>query len=913
MLLGRDVECARIDDLLEKARTGTSSALVVRGEAGIGKSALLAYAIERAGEMTVLRTRGVESESELPFSALSDLLRPVLGQLGAIPPPQRAALEGALAIGPPVPGDRFTVCAATLSLLAAAAEERPLLGVIDDAQWLDASSAEALLFAARRLEAEGVVLFFAARNDLASRAHLPELALSGLDETAASVLLSEEEIARPVLSELVRATAGNPLALLEISRLLTEEQRAGTEPLAKPLPVGPTVEQAFWQRVEDLPREVRRALLVAAASDNSELSVLQRTLDRLGIDPDALEAAESAGLVTIDGTRLDFRNPLLRSVIYHGSPVVARQTTHRALSETLEGGHSAWQLAAATPDPDAEVAAALEQAALSARERGGHAEAAGAFERAARLTVDGEERARRLFEAADDARLAGGSERALALLEEALTSTGDPLLAAKIHHLRGVVEMWRGAPMAAREHLAVQASRIEALDPAKAARMLTDAGWACFMAGEIEQGLATAREAFAVAERTGGVAEVTATALLGIALLLNGRTQEALPLLRRYEPLLEETEFLRRAYQLIWPAGHALIWLEDYEGARQVFSRVIAEARAQSAPSMLPYALIGLSELEFRAGNWAAAYASGSEAVRIADETEQATALAFALVSLARIEAAQGREEDCRGHVARALGLAGSGIGAVLAYGGSTLGLLELGLGRNADAIGHLELLARRVRDKGLGEPGVIQWAPDLIEAYVRSGRPGDAEETLASFEQQARQTERAWALAAAARCRGLLAPDTTFEQEFADALRWHRERPALFERARTELGFGERLRRARRRTDARESLRSALETFERLGARPWAERARIELRASGETVRRGDAMLSQELTPQELQVALIVAVGATNREAGAALFLSPKTIEAHLGRIYRKLNVRSRTELASRLASEGALAEAAA
>jgi len=295
--------------------------------------------------------------------------------------------------------------------------------------------------------------------------------------------------------------------------------------------------------------------------------------------------------------------------------------------------------------------------------------------------------------------------------------------------------------------------------------------------------------------------------------------------------------------------------------------------------------------------------------VRIADETDQAATLAFSLVCLARIEAAQGREEDCRAHVERALTIAHQRIGAIRLFSDSALGLLALGLGRTEAAIHHLERLAHDTAKRGLKGAGVIQWTPDLIEAYVRAGRDDEAKRVLEEFEHMARKTELSWMLAAAARCRGLLGAEEEFEGEFARALALHRQTPTPFEHARTELCLGERLRRTRQRADSREPLRSALATFERLGAAPWAERARAELAASGETARRRDPYAAEQLTAQELQVALVVARGATNKEAGAALFLSPKTIETHLGRVYRKLNVRSRTELAHLFASEGAIA----
>ncbi len=335
-------------------------------------------------------------------------------------------------------------------------------------------------------------------------------------------------------------------------------------------------------------------------------------------------------------------------------------------------------------------------------------------------------------------------------------------------------------------------------------------------------------------------------------------------------------------------------------------------ARAESALGALPYLLAVLSEIDFRTGRWPEAYAGAAEAVRIAEETDQEIALAYGLVCLGHVEAAQGRVDACRLHAIRALELAAHRADALVGFGESVLGLLELGLGHNDAAISSLEILRRHAREHGLGEPSVVQWAPDLIEAYVRAGRAAEAERELDVFSAQAETTQRTWALAAAARCRGLLADDDSFAAEFETALDWHRRTPTPFEHARTELALGERLRRARRRSDSRQPLRAALETFDRLGARIWADRARTELAASGETARSRDPYASEQLTPQELQVALVVAQGATNKEAAAALFLSPKTIETHLGRVYRKLDVRSRTELARLLASQGALAELA-
>jgi DNA-binding CsgD family transcriptional regulator len=920
MLLGRASECGRLDQLLAEAHNGCSGALVIRGEAGIGKSALCAYATEQADGMMVLRGRGVPTESELAFAGLADVLGPILGRLAEIPERQAEALGSALAIGPPEPPGRFAICAATLSLLAAAAEYAPVLVIVDEAQSLDRSSAEALLFAARRLDADGVALLFAVRDGRPTpfdRAELPELRLDPLDRRAARALLASGigvAIAPDVADRLLRAAAGNPLALVEIPSALSPEQLAGTEPLDEELPTAAAVERAFLRQVGSLPAESRDALIVAAASDSGELDTIVSALIVLDIDPRSLEPAEAAGLVSAEAGRVEFRHPLLRTALYHAASSVVRRSAHAALASSVAGGDQpdrrAWHLAAAAPDTDEAAAEALEEAALGARRRGGHAEAASAFERAAQLGAEGSERSRRLRSAAADAWLVGRADYARSLLETALDNADDPSARAAIQHRRGAIDMWQGSPMAAHGLLVEEAASVEQLDPARATKMLTDAAWACFMAAEITSGLETAERACELGPRASGIAETLAKAVLGIALVLSGETERAVPLFSDYLALLKSIESSPSPgiYQPLRPDGQLLLWFEQYERAREVLTRTIDSARAGSALGALPYPLSVLSDLDFRTGNWAAAYAGATEAVRLADETDQVTTLAFSLGCLARLEAAQGRAEDCRAHSEQALAIAYPRVGAVVALSGSGLGLLELGLGHLDEALDQLEQLARRTAEHGLREPGVIQWAPDLIETYVRLGRRHDAERALDEFEHLTRKARRTWALAAAGRCRGLIADEDEFEADFQQALELHRRTSTPFERARTELCLGERLRRARRRAQARAPLRSALETFERLGAAPWSERARAELAASGETARRRDPYAAEQLTPQELQVALVVARGATNKEAGASLFLSPKTIETHLGRVYRKLNVRSRTEMAHLLGTEGAL-----
>jgi DNA-binding CsgD family transcriptional regulator len=864
--------------------------------------------------MTVLRARGVESEAELPFVALADLARPLLGLLDEIPEAQAAALRAALALGPPSAGDRFTTCVGLLSLLGAAADREPVLVIVDDAQWIDQSSLQALLFAVRRLDAEGVAVLVAQRDGLEfERSGLDELALEGLAADAAAAVLDgtgctiEEGVAR----ELIAASAGNPLALLEAPSLLSPSQLTGEVPLEGPLPTGKALERAFLEQVEKLPPETQRALVIVAASPSSGLEGIIAALRRAGIEPEVLDRAEKARMTAIEGDRLEFAHPLLRSAIYHGAPEMLRRAAHDALAAG-GGARRPWHLAAASEAPDAAVVTELEDSAAEASGRGGHAEAALALAAAARLAETSERQAALLRDAADEARKAGQSAKALELVEAALASAKEPELRARIEHLHGVIEMWSGSALAAYERLRTEARRVEASDPSRAARLLTDAAWACFMAGEVNLGVEVAEQATTIGEGHGGLAEIASSALLGIALLLRGERGRAEPLLRRHQPLLEDPAFIERGYALVWPAAQTLVWLEEHDRARAAYESVIDRARAQSTPTVLPYTLTGLADLDFRTGGWARAYANASEAVALARETGQPAALSFALAGLARIEAAQGRETDCRLHATEALDLGSGGVGAgsVVVYAAAALGLLDLGLGRIEESIAHLSRVADEVRAHGLLLPTVLQWAPDLIEGLARGGHAEDAARMLAELEGAAEASMSTWALSVAARGRGLLADDA-FDDDFARAIELQETLGAPFEIARTELCLGERLRRTRRRKEARGVLRRAIERFERLGAAPWAERANKELRASGEAVQPGAVIATNALTPQELQVALAVAKGATNREAGAALFLSPKTIEAHLGRVYRKLEIRSRTELAALLAREEILTAA--
>jgi DNA-binding CsgD family transcriptional regulator len=906
VLLGRERECNQIDQLLADAHARRSASLVIRGDPGIGKSALLRYAEEQAGSMGVLRAVGVESESELPFAAVHELLGPIKDKIDALPEIQRAALSGALALGPPAQADRLTVYAAVLSLLAEAAEEQPLLCIIDDSHWIDSASAEAILFCARRIHAEGVVMLMAAREGERRRFDspgVPDLVLDGLAPGAAYLLLDSKKLGLTprVAEQLVRVTGGNPLALIELPRALSEAQRRGLVPLNEPLPVGQDVRDAFLGRVRRLPVATQGALLVAAACDLQGLSALVHALQTLGFNRRDLDEAEAAGLLDLGDDRFTFRHPLLRSAIYEAAEPAARRASHRAIAEALDERQSesrAWHLAAASTEADTEVAGALEQAAFAASARGAPAVAAWSFARAADFTVDEGERARRLLAAGTAAWFAGRSEDALEYLTTALQFARDPRLRADIQLQRGHALIWTSNVHEANDLLTTEAIKVAAVDRDRAALMMATAVMSCGMSGQQVRAVETGKRAVELAGD--GPARIFAQAMLSISVTVRGEpTAHALLIQSQRELASADSPALS---QLSGVIAHVLMYVEEYESSLAMLDRVIA-ARARGV--LNPHALAARADVYFRLGRWVDSYADAAESVDLAREVGQRTMLPFCLGTLARVDAATGRDRESSEHAAEAVALVESlGVGSALTYAWSVQGFLELGRGRAEAAIAPLRRVAATTE---IVNPGVEPWAPDLIEACTRSGLTADANEALDSLVARARMTGHAGAHAAAARCRGLLAADNDFESAFNEALEWHSRTPTPFERARTDLCYGERLRRVGRRIDARERLRVALATFESLGAEPWSEQARAELRATGERVRKREASTAARLTAQELQVAVLVADGGTNREVGARMMLSPRTIEFHLRNIYAKLGVRSRTELAKRVADKGA------
>jgi DNA-binding CsgD family transcriptional regulator len=907
VLVGREGERTRLDGLIARTRGGESAALLVNGEPGIGKTRLLEHAAATAADFKVLRARPLEAESELAFAGLSELLRPILYLLDRIPAPQNAALSGALALGPPVPGDRFAVAAATLSLLAAAAEESPVLVVVDDAHWLDAPSREALLFAGRRLGSEGVLLLLGMRDrDWISAARLGTLELRGLSAADAAALVERTgtPVEGGVRTRIVTETRGNPLAILEAVATLTEAELLGKAPITHPLAVGASLEQAFAQQLDVFPRDTRDALLIAAASDTGSASEITRALTQAGLSLSALEPAERDGVITLGGERVEFRHPLVRSAAYHRHGPAERRAAHRALAAAVGDGageRAAWHLAAATAGPDEQIAALLETSAAGAFARSGYAAAASAFQAAALLSPGGDDRVRRTMGAGRALWLAGEGERAATLLESVLDLAAEPAARADLQQLRGLAMLFTSPVSETHAMLVAEADRVEPHDRARASALRATAAFTCDMAGDFAGAVEMARRALAGAGPEG---RPIATMVLAQVTAGRGQVDEAFALLEPMLGSLESFDPLGELSFVLSVTALLLVWIEQWVHARTVFDRIIGAARTAGAPAVLPFPLAMFSEFELRRGKIAAAYAAAAESVQLAAETGQAGLSSFSLVVLARAEAVLGHDEDCRAHVAAGLEFSRrTGSNSIEFYAAAVLGLLELSRGHAERAATHLAECARldKLYRTDTVLPTIAQSAADLIEAHIRSGAMTDAKRSLATLEDMAHRTGLKWANAGAARCRGMLAGEDRYEQEFQTALTLYGEEMA-FERARTQLTLGIRRRRSRRRADARAALHDALAYFERSGAEPWAGEARAELRATGELPPRDTAGGLRTLTPQELQVALLVAQGSTNREAAAALFLSPKTVEFHLGNTYRKLGVRSRAELVRRV-----------
>jgi DNA-binding CsgD family transcriptional regulator len=858
VLYGRNDEQARLTSLIDGAREQRrSGALVLRGEAGIGKSALLAAAA--AGVPRVLRVTGVEAESGIAFAGLNQLLWPVRDRLDALPPAQSAALRSALG-ETSAETSRFATGLAVLTLLADLAEDGPVLCAADDAHWIDTATAEALLFAARRLAAEGVVMLFAARDEGFTGTGLPELRLDRLARPDAERFLAGSELAPIVRERVLREAAGNPLALQEFAAA------GGRPPETSPLPVADRVLVSFQDQIDRLPEKARLMLLIAAAEGRGYMPSLLAAADAFGVGLADLEEAEIARLVQVTGHNIEFRHPLVRAAAYQGAPAARRIAAHRALAESSdELSCRARHRASAALAPDEDVAAELQEAAEAARVRAGHATAAGLYRQAADLTPGREARAARLGAAAAQTLQAGRLDEAgdLAVHPEKL-GAADRAGLARVH---AAVEYERGDPRAAARMMVDGAA-----GPERAAMLLTGAmyGW-------------TSGEPAAVLRASELLPDDRT--LRGLALLADGDPTSGVPLLAE-----QVTAARDGAGDRLRGAQLALITGAD-DAALELAAAAAAHCRRHGLVGELPTVLQVQAQTQIAAGRHADAAAPLAEAIALARDTGRPHREGRLGAVLARVAAIEGDEPRLRALTASAP--------PGLADGASAL--LDLGLGRYDDALRRLDEIAH-----GPHRHADILSAADQVEAAVRAGDVAQARAAFTRFHAWAEAAKQPWALAVSLRCEALL---NEREEPFTEALRLHEQSSRPFERARTELLYGEYLRRARRRSDARVPLRSAATIFERLRATPWLDRARAELRATGESGSSTPTApdLIDRLTPQELQVVRLAAAGTSSREIAAQLFLSPRTVEYHLYKAYPKLGISSRKEL-SRLTLEPAL-----
>jgi DNA-binding CsgD family transcriptional regulator len=893
-----------LDGLLESVRAGESRTLLVRGEPGVGKSALLDYLVERASGCRIERAAGVQSEMELAFAGLHQLCAPMLDHLEQLPIPQRDALRTAFGLSPGSAPDRFLVALAVLSLLSDVAEEQPLICLVDDEQWLDHASAQVLAFVARRLGAESVGLVFAARGPSDELASLPELVVDGLGEREAGELL-DSVVAGPldarVRDRIVAETHGNPLALLELPRGLTPAELAGGFGLPGSAPISGRIEAEFQRRLDALPGDARLLLLIAAAEPVGDPVLVWRAAKRLGIGDQAATPVSEAGLLEF-GSHVLFRHPLVRSVAYRSASLREKQNVHRALAEVtdpeVDPDRRAWHLAQAAAGPDEDVAEELERSADRAQARGGLAAAAAFLESAGILTPEPTRRLQRLLAAAKTKRDAGALDAALGLLVAVEAGPLDPLQAAEVQQLRGQIAFdQRRASDAARlllgaarslETLDVESARTTYLEALRAAiwasgfgspAPLVEAAEAARAAPpgpEPPRGVDVRLDAFAVRLTEGYVA---AAPLLTQALELSLTLPEGIDQHGRSLWLAES-----RASDVV------AMELWDADSLYALAARQVQFARDTGALVQLQFALNFLASIHLLAGELTTMVQLLEEDRRIAEATGNPP-FAYSEVLLA---AWRGREPEGSAAIDNALQDAESrGLGRMVIFATHARSVLFNGLGRHDEARDAAWQIFQ-TDHLGLG-PFVI---PELAEA---ASRTGDTQLVKAALEWLSESTgviPSEWALGMEARVRALLSQGDDADSLYRESIERLGRTRVRAQLARAHLLYGEWLRRERRRMDARVQLRTAHDMLDTMGIEAFAERARRELLATGETARKRSVETSDDLTAQEAQIAGLARDGLSNPEIGARLFISPRTVQYHLRKVFTKLGISSRNQL---------------
>ncbi|MFI0238631.1 AAA family ATPase [Streptomyces sp. NPDC016845] len=919
--VGRDRECALLEGLLESL-PDRGAALLLRGEPGIGKSHLLGHVADSTHHR-VLRARGIESEAVLPYTVLADLLLPLRAHFDELPATQRRALQTCFALVDAAEPNPYAVCAGTVGLLAAAGEREPLVLLADDLHWSDPSSRRVLQFVARRLDTERVALVMAVRpaaDDDVAWEGVPWLTVAPLDEDDCRQLLERRGVAaaEPAATRLIRLSMGNPLVLVEYAAAHTEARKRGGElPIAAWETPGPLVERAWFGRMRTLSRETRAALVYVAACRVPELALLERALNADGLPLAALDEAEERGLVRLLDDGYELRHPVLRPLVFRHCPAARRLRAYQTLADLSTGEVRTWYLAAAATGPDESVAAALARAAGRSRRRGALGAAAQAWNRAAELSPAPADRARRWLDAARDAFYGGASRNAVDWCENALRWSADARLTADIELLRGQARAWLGEPAQAHRCLLAAAEAVEPVDRSRACALYGAATVPAAMDGRITLALDISARSMALADtlearegRTPGTAASRhlAQVMRGRAMALAGKVGEGRTLLLAGRAALHG-DWPVEEQQLAVQIGQALAWVDEPEAATTVLDAVIDRARRDSVPVLLPYALTGRCEAASW-NRWPSARAAGAEALRWAQELGHRAMAGYALILLARLDGLRGDRAGCEDRITAYEQHCGK-IRGLEVCAQAALGSAALTAGEPEAATVHLERALSLAHEAGLGNPRLMPFLTELAEAYLRTGNRDGAVRLADWVEERARSTGLAWPRAAHAHCRIMLAGSADEAQTwFGAAERVHVREEMTFEFARAQLVCGELLRRFRRPKAARVLLLAAEVAFAGLGAVPWRSRAAVELAAAGHRAAgtRTPEPHIDRLTAQELQVALAIGDGRSNGEAATALFMSRKTVEAHLTRVYRKLGVRSRSELARYLVTADAL-----
>jgi DNA-binding CsgD family transcriptional regulator len=920
VLHGRDAERARLAALLTDARAGHAGTLLLHGEPGVGKSALLEDLVASAGDdVRVLRAQGVESEAPLPFAALHRLLRPVLGVLDRLPAPQARALRAAFGQADDVTVEPFLAALATLSVLTEAAEDAPVLCVLDDAQWLDQATTAAVLVAARRLGADRVAVLFAARDD---EGHgfapdgVPVVAITPLTTGAARALLGEAAggaVPDDVADRLMTQAAGNPLALVELPGTLSAEQLAGAEPLPTQLHLTAGIERVFLDRCRRLPPDVQTLLLVAAADDSGHVATVRAAAGDLGAGPDSLDGAERAGLLVVDGDTVRVRHPLVRSAVYQAATSRERHEAHRALAGALDPDGDpdryAWHRAAAVDSPDRDVVNGLTAAGERAERRGGYAAASAAYRRAAELTAGERYRAPLLYAAARTAWASGQTTTARALSTAARELADDRVLRADIERLRGRIEVNVGSATEAHHMFAAAARAVLADDPTRALELAVAAALLSTYGADSGTGLDTATldtaalATDAIASRT--TAATPRTRCLGHLLLALTRaaSHDWTPAVASLRDALEvdTQDPVTPDLDLLSHLGNTALHLGDDDAHHRCFTAMAAGARDAGAGMLVLYALPRLGFTQVVTGRWAALRGSAEEALSLSASTGQPALSAAPRGWVTVLAALQGAPTadydqllaDLDTAARQPLGVLADPVHDLTRWAQGTRAAHD---GDTRAALHHLA----SIRISAISRLTAV----DRIDAAVRAGDLEQAAAWVKELTPFAEGTGWPWALAAVDHGRALIGEPGDAPALFEAALAHHSDAAAQgggrpYDRARTHLAYGELLRRTQRRVDARAHLRAALESFEDLRAEPLAARANQELRASGETARKRDPSTQLTLTPMERQVAGLVRQGLSNKDIAAQCWVSPRTVAFHLRNIFTKAGVTSRGELA--------------